>query len=162
MSNRKVYVFRAYVKENKKPNPIAIVWNDRRLFFGKAYYFKIIQGSYESKPLNGWFEIINTDDFDPRQEFKIVVVGKKGKDFSLSTDSFVIQKKGFLGIGWKNLETKVFLDDVKFVKDEKDIIKEIKQEESLVVDTAIDFYRGLLRLGLLAAGGVLIWRRVKR
>lgn len=157
---RKIYIFKVVLNEKKKPNPIAIVWNNKEIFTNQALYYKVIQGTYESNALNGWFEVLNTSAFDPRLEFRIIVVGRKNKDYTLSTNSFEIRKKTLFG--WKNADARVFLENVQWTDNPERSIKNIKKEESIVIDTAIDFYRGMLRLGLLAIGGFLIWKRAMK
>jgi len=152
---RKVFIWE--IETRDKGNGVIVVWNDKRVFYDKLLYFKVIQHDtgFQSSAKKGYWEEFKEVRRD--LPFKIVAVGKDDK-VDLPKHAFTLKKKDWFGFVEKEVEFSI-TSFAKIVEEESKIDDVVKREE-LKIETSIDWIRNIVRVGLLVGGGVVLWRRI--
>lgn len=131
-----------------------IKWNDPSLFYKTLLKWILIQDDttlYEGN--NYWVQI---DGLRGDSKAKLIVIGRKGKDFQLDGKFLKVVKTGF----WKRgVDYEINKVDEKWVEA---VSKDDIANNNIRIDTTGEWILSLTRIGMILAGGVLLWRKLKK
>ena len=132
-----------------------IEWRNRNIFYNTLFKWKLTQDDtvlYEGS--NYWVRI---DGLRGNAKAILTVVSRKGKRIDLSGKFLKIMKTGW----WKRgVDYEINKIDERFVE-KNEIDKEMKSDR-IKIDTTGEWFLALTKVGMIAAGGILLWRKLKK